>query len=135
GAEGLALHHFYRAMAWLGEELGEKARPASTTKPSGGIDPRPWCQGFYAAMTLNIKRWKRLLDLKNPNHGLLLPILIYCVDKKGRPVLVINHQDDSGKAPWCNAYRMSGHPAVQQALRNHYFELLGLPRLYVSVQA
>jgi RNA-directed DNA polymerase len=32
-------------------------------------------------------------------------------------------------------WRMSGHPAVQQALRNHYFESLGLPRLYVSVQA
>ncbi|RWB58768.1 MAG: hypothetical protein EOQ48_21975 [Mesorhizobium sp.] len=61
--------------------------PRFTTKLSGGIDPRPWCQGFYAAMNLNIKRWKRLLDLKNPNHGLLLPILIYCVDKKGRPVL------------------------------------------------
>ena len=32
-------------------------------------------------------------------------------------------------------WRMSGHPAVQQALRNHSFESLGLPRLYVSVQA
>ncbi|RWA98521.1 MAG: YecA family protein [Mesorhizobium sp.] len=61
--------------------------PRFATKPSGGIDPRPWCQGFYAAMNLNIKKWKRLLDLDNPNHGLLLPILIYCVDKKGRPVL------------------------------------------------
>ncbi|UVC19214.1 group II intron reverse transcriptase/maturase [Mesorhizobium onobrychidis] len=30
-------------------------------------------------------------------------------------------------------WRMSGHPAVQQALRNHHFESLGLPRLYVSV--
>lgn len=38
-------------------------------------------------MNLNIKSWKRLLDLDNPNHGLLLPILIYCVDKKGRLVL------------------------------------------------
>ena len=28
GAEGLALHHFYRAMAWLGEELEEKAEGA-----------------------------------------------------------------------------------------------------------
>jgi RNA-directed DNA polymerase len=26
-------------------------------------------------------------------------------------------------------WRMSGHPAVQQALRNHYFHSLGLPRL------
>ncbi|MFD2054981.1 UPF0149 family protein [Mesorhizobium calcicola] len=61
--------------------------PRFATKPGGGIDPRPWCQGFHAAMNLNIKRWKRLLDLDNPNHGLLLPILIYCIDKKGRPAL------------------------------------------------
>jgi RNA-directed DNA polymerase len=32
-------------------------------------------------------------------------------------------------------WRMSGHPAVQQALRNHYFDSLGLPRLHVSVPA
>jgi RNA-directed DNA polymerase len=29
-------------------------------------------------------------------------------------------------------YRMSGHPAVQWALRNHVFDALGLPRLYVA---
>jgi hypothetical protein len=32
GAEGLDLHHFYRAMAWLGEELEEK--------PGGALAPR-----------------------------------------------------------------------------------------------
>ncbi|HEY2529827.1 MAG TPA: group II intron maturase-specific domain-containing protein, partial [Xanthobacteraceae bacterium] len=32
-------------------------------------------------------------------------------------------------------WRMSGHPAVQQALRNRYFDSLGLPRLYASAQA
>jgi len=32
-------------------------------------------------------------------------------------------------------WRMSGHPAVQQALRNRYFDSLGLPRLHVSVPA
>jgi len=32
-------------------------------------------------------------------------------------------------------WRMAGHPAVQQALRNHYFDSLGLPRLHVSVPA
>ena len=31
-------------------------------------------------------------------------------------------------------WRMSSHPAVQQALRNHTFDSLGLPRLYVSAQ-
>jgi hypothetical protein len=29
-------------------------------------------------------------------------------------------------------WRMSGHPAVQQALRNGYFDSPGLPRLHVS---
>jgi RNA-directed DNA polymerase len=28
--------------------------------------------------------------------------------------------------------RMSGHPAVQMALRNHVFDALGLPRLYLT---
>lgn len=32
-------------------------------------------------------------------------------------------------------WRMSGHPAVQQALRNPYFDALGLPRLYVPAPA
>jgi len=32
-------------------------------------------------------------------------------------------------------WRMSGHPAVQQALRNPYFDGLGLPRLYVPAHA
>jgi RNA-directed DNA polymerase len=32
-------------------------------------------------------------------------------------------------------WRMSGHPAVQQALRNHSFDTLGLPRLYIPAQA
>jgi RNA-directed DNA polymerase len=32
-------------------------------------------------------------------------------------------------------WRMSGHPAVQQALRTSYFDTLGLPRLYVPVEA
>jgi RNA-directed DNA polymerase len=31
-------------------------------------------------------------------------------------------------------WRMSGHPAVQQALRNHDFDSLGLPRLHVPAQ-
>jgi hypothetical protein len=31
-------------------------------------------------------------------------------------------------------WRMSGHPAVQQALRNRHFDDLGLPRLYLSAE-
>lgn len=32
-------------------------------------------------------------------------------------------------------WRMSGHPAVQQALRNPFFDGLGLPRLYLPAHA
>ena len=32
-------------------------------------------------------------------------------------------------------WRMAGHPAVHQALRNHYFDSIGLPRLSVSSDA
>jgi RNA-directed DNA polymerase len=32
-------------------------------------------------------------------------------------------------------WRMSSHPAVQQALRNYAFDDLGLPRLYVAADA
>jgi RNA-directed DNA polymerase len=32
-------------------------------------------------------------------------------------------------------WRMSGHPAVHQALRNHYFDSIGLPRLAASLNA
>ena len=32
-------------------------------------------------------------------------------------------------------WRMSGHPAVQHALRNHVFDSLGLPRIFMPVQA
>jgi RNA-directed DNA polymerase len=32
-------------------------------------------------------------------------------------------------------WRMSGHPAIQKALRNHFFEELGLPRLHVPTGA
>jgi RNA-directed DNA polymerase len=32
-------------------------------------------------------------------------------------------------------WRRSGHPAIQTALRNHHFDSLGLPRLYIPVSA
>ncbi len=56
-------------------------------KPSGDVDPRPWCQGFYAAMRLKLSAWAPLLDASNVNHYLLLPILLHCRDDQGRPLL------------------------------------------------
>jgi hypothetical protein len=48
---------------------------------------------------------------------------------------LLNTLGEEQAAAWARFYaievrRMSGHPAVQQALRNDYFESLGLPRIY-----
>jgi uncharacterized protein len=48
--------------------------------------PHPWCMGFLTAMQLRLKAWDRLLDPSCPNHGLMLPILLYCVDALGGPM-------------------------------------------------
>jgi uncharacterized protein len=40
--------------------------PVHGRKPNGDVDARPWCQG---------------------TRGLLLPILLHCVDEQGRPLL------------------------------------------------
>jgi yecA family protein len=60
-------------------------QPAHARKPNGDVDARPWCQGFHAAMRLRLQAWAPLLNLSN--HGLLLPILLHCVDDHGRSML------------------------------------------------
>jgi uncharacterized protein len=60
--------------------------PMHRRKPNGDVDPRPWCQGFYAAMRLRLPAWAPLLDANNINHGLLLPILLHCRGDQGRPL-------------------------------------------------
>lgn len=49
--------------------------------------PHPWCMGFLSAMRLRFDEWRPLLDLNRIDHGLLLPILLYCTDPLGRPML------------------------------------------------
>jgi uncharacterized protein len=49
--------------------------------------PHPWCMGFLSAMRLRFDAWRPLLDLSRIDHGLLLPILLYCTDPLGRPML------------------------------------------------
>src|SRR6516162_11186479 len=61
--------------------------PVHGRKPNGGVDARPWCQGFHAAMRLQLSAWAPLRDVSNIHHGLLLPILLHCVDDQGRPLL------------------------------------------------
>src|ERR1700751_2339338 len=54
--------------------------PISRRKPNRGVDARPWCEGFYAAMKLRMSAWAPLLDTDEINHGLLFPIFVHCVD-------------------------------------------------------
>ena len=79
--------------------------PRFATKANGQVDPRSWCRGFYAAMHLNMKDWKPLLKMSNINHGLLLPIMIYCVDKKGRRVLETRSGPDTAHFIEHEAYK------------------------------
>lgn len=65
----------------------EEFEPIYRRKASGGVDVRPWCLGFHAAMKLRLTAWSPLLDRDNPQHGLLLPILLNCVDEHGSPVV------------------------------------------------
>jgi yecA family protein len=94
-ANGTALEHaVFASVARVHNRINEtffnrpeEYAPRFVQKADGGIDPQAWCRGFYAAMNLNLRDWKPLLNRGNIHHGLLLPILAYCVDKKGAPVL------------------------------------------------
>lgn len=62
-------------------------KPIFRSKPGGGVDVRPWCHGFYAAMKLRLLAWSPLLSLDNPDSHLLLPVLLFCADDHDRPVV------------------------------------------------
>ena len=49
----------------------------------GLAHPHPWCMGFLSAMQLRLKAWEPLLDPSRPDHALMLPILLYCIDALG----------------------------------------------------
>ncbi len=65
---------------------GQHAPLFEKTK-TGAVLAQPWCMGFLAAMQLRFAAWGALRDLNRIEHGLLLPILLYCVDPLGRPML------------------------------------------------
>jgi len=64
-----------------------KHTPLFEKTGNGLARPQPWCMGFLSAMRLRFDEWRPLLDLSRIDHGLLLPILLYCTDPLGRPML------------------------------------------------
>lgn len=99
--------------------------PLHAHKPNGDIDPRPWCEGFYAAMRLKISSWKPLLDPSSSNHKLLLPILRHCADKQGRPLFGALTDGHQASNDHCPSY--SEIPAAVEALRQYWMPIRYAP--------
>ena len=113
-----AIVHYNRLSATL-SETPQAFKPRFTAKAGGGVDPRPWCQGFHSAVEFNRKLWKPLLNVNNHLHGLLLPILIYCKDKQGRPVLGPPRAGPE-TAAFIEHEAHQDIPAVVAAIREHH---------------
>jgi uncharacterized protein len=96
----------------------DQFRPMHRRKRNGDVDARPWCRGFYAAMQLQMPAWGPLLDLSDVNHGLLLPILLHCVDSRGRPLLGPTRPGRKGEEFLRNAH--TDIPAVVEAMRQYW---------------
>lgn len=99
----------------------DRFEPMHRRKPDGDVDPRPWCQGFYAAMRLRISAWAPLLDAGNVNHGLLLPILLHCRDDQDRPLLGPPRSGRETGDFLRNAY--ADIPAAVDAMRQYWMPI------------
>ena len=102
-------------------EAPGRFEPIYRRKPNRDIDARPWCRGFYAAIQLRISAWAPLLNTNEVNHGLLLPILVHCVDDQGRPLLGPIRKGPEGKAFMRKAY--TDIPAVVEAMRQYWMPI------------
>ena len=80
--------------------------------------PQPWCMGFLTAMRLRFDDWRPLLDLGRIEHGLLLPILLYCTDPLGRPMLGPPREGPQTEEFLRTAYQ--DIPIVIPAIRNFW---------------
>jgi uncharacterized protein len=99
----------------------DRFEPIHQRKPNGEVDARPWCLGFHAAMRPRISAWAPLLDTRNVNHGLLLPILMHCEDDQGRPLL-----GPTSKARQTEQFLRNAHsdiPAAVEAMRQYWMPI------------
>ena len=72
-------------------------------------------------MNLKLPNWATLLDAEDTNHGLLLPILLYCVDDHGRPLLGTRDKHAAAKASLRTAHK--DIPAVVEAIRQYWMPI------------
>jgi uncharacterized protein len=112
----VAVHHNH--ISHVLSTTPDNFKPMHRRKPNGDIDARPWCRGFHAAMQLKMEAWAPLLDLRDINHGLLLPIFLHCVNHQGRSLLGPTRKGREGKAFLRNAH--TDIPAVVEAMRQYW---------------
>lgn len=94
------------------------AKPAHRQRGNGDIWPYDWCEGFLAYVTLTRSAWDTVMTLDNPLHGLMLPILLYCKDDSGRPLLGPPRPGPEGKAFIRDGW--NDIPQSVLAIRHHY---------------
>jgi len=93
-------------------------KPLFLRGPNGEVDPRPWCMGFYAVVKLRLLTWSRLMSPNVIERRLLQPILSYCVDTEGRPVLDAQRRALANPSLAEDAWR--DIPTVVEALRQFW---------------
>jgi uncharacterized protein len=96
--------------------------PIFARTPNHDIDAGPWCEGFYAAMSLRLSAWGPLTDLAEANHGLLSPILLHCADDEQRPPLLHLPR----KSPEAEQFRRTAYkdiPAAVEATRQYWMPM------------
>ena len=96
----------------------DKHAPIFEKAGNGMALPQPWCMGFLGAMRLRSDAWQPLLDLGRIDHGLLLPILLYCTDPLGQPMLGPTRDGPEGEEFLRTAYR--DIPLVIPAIRDYW---------------
>jgi uncharacterized protein len=97
---------------------GEGLQPHYRSKANGDIDARDWCEGFIAAVNLNRDDWQAVLDTSSHLYGLMLPVLIHCVDAHGRPLLGPPRKGPETEAFLKQAY--TDIPVCVGGIRDHY---------------
>jgi uncharacterized protein len=105
----------------IGEGLSlapDKHAPVFEKTDGGLVDLHPWCMGFVGAMQLRLKQWQPLLDLDRVDHALLLPILLYCTDPLGNPLLGPPREGPETEEFVRNAYH--NIPLVIPAIRDFW---------------
>jgi yecA family protein len=81
----MAIAALFNAIGEILSTAPSKYAPIFQRTDVGVVLAGPWCMGFVTAMKLRWKAWAPLLNAKNIEYGLLLPILLYCADELAIP--------------------------------------------------